>query len=150
MKEIKICKRAYIQQDTDRWGQLLGTYSVNYAVGFVSENLWEDMNLFENYGNTPETKAELEAAAEFIGNGGEVGEADLSIMNRLLKRSGSQLWQFNLRLDTPTVDDTSSYIRCIASFKVPSLFVHDESMDKEYEKLKLQVIEMNKKQVGNE
>jgi hypothetical protein len=65
MKMVKICKRPYIAEDIDRWGQGIGTYSVyNTEVGEVEEPFWEELKLFETYGKTPQGKAELERAKE--------------------------------------------------------------------------------------
>lgn len=148
MKEVKICKRAYIEQDTDRWGHLLGTYSVNYGAGFVSENMWEDIYLYENYGNTKETKLEQETALNFIAAGGMPEKAYMPIMKRVIKRAGGLLWQFNIKLDEPPKkdgdEDVYLYARTFASYMNPSLFLHDKSMDEEYEKLKLKADEMNR------
>jgi hypothetical protein len=157
MKLIKICKKPLIEEDTDRWGRGLGTYSVNYAVGIISEDMWNDVFLFENYGNTDVGKQELEDIKNYLSAGGNI--QDIGNKNntlnpeqiRLIGRAGGTIWQMNLRIDQPIAEDgTTSYVRVIAFFNNPSLYVHDKSFDEEYERLKLQVIEMNKKQVGNE
>lgn len=146
VKEVKICKKPYIVEDTDRWGVPQGTYSVNYAAGFVNDTLWEDLYLFENYGNTPETKLEQKTAAEFISKGGMPENASLPIMKRLIKRAGGTVWQLNMRLDEPLLENgDSNYIRSIATYSSPSLYEWNESFDEEADELRLQCIEMNKK-----
>ena len=147
VKEIKICKKPYIIEDTDRWGQCMGTYSVNYAVGFIGDTLWEDLHLFENYSNTPETKAEQQAASDYLANGGDTSNIPVPIMERLIKRAGGMLWQLNMRLDEPPLENgDTNYIRSFATYNVPSLYEWNKSFDEEYDRLKLQCENMNKKE----
>ncbi len=145
MKLVKICKRPYIAEDEDRWGQGLGTYSVmGSEVGMVEEPFWNELDLFENYGNTPEGKAEQEAGKKHLNDGGSMETLEAPIMKKLLDRSKTQLWQFNMQLtEKPDENGAMSYLRSYAIFNEPSLRVHTEEHDKEVNKLQNKCKEMN-------
>lgn len=141
---VKICKRPFIAEDTDRWGQGLGTYSV-YAteVGFVEQEFWNDLKAFENYSNTPEGKAEQEQAKKDLEAGKKSEELDMPLMSRLIDKSKGLLWQFNMRItDNPGTEQ--EYMRSYASFDCPTLREWTPEHDKEIKKLELKAKEMNR------
>ena len=63
---IKICVPPSIVQATDRWGQLLDEYYVEYYCGFVEEEMWEDIQKFEGYNNTELGRQEMQSVADAV------------------------------------------------------------------------------------
>lgn len=139
---IKICKKPYIAEDTDRWGQELGTYSVyGSEVGSVEEDFWEELKLFENYQNTPEGEAERKQAGEDIKAGKNIDQLKVPLMTRLLTRSKTMLWEFNMMTGYDGID--SCYVRSYAVFDQPTLREYMPAHDEEVKKLEEKCKEMN-------
>lgn len=138
-------------EDTDRWGQELGTYSVyGSEVGYVEEQFWNDIKLFERYSATPEGSAEQQSAKEQLSSGAMVQDVEMPIMKRLLDRSKTLLWQFNMRVgeQVETEDEVfeSSYIRTYATFDQPTFREYTPAHDEEVKKLQTKCDEMNNAQ----
>ncbi len=147
MKLVKICKKPRIVEDDDRWGVSLGTYSVSNAqIGLVPEQFWSDLKVFENYGNTPEGIAEEEAAKKYIEDTGSADGLEMPLMSKLLKRSKTLLWEFNMQVGEESDDGTTSYIRSYAEFNHPTLEEYTPEHDKRVKRLQDQCDKMNSEQ----
>lgn len=145
-KEVKICKVPYIFEETDRWGLPDGTYHIRHLVGYVDDQLWRDIQEFEQY----ETYGGLEEYASignFLKQGGSASDVKAPIMERLLKRSKGMLWQFNMattqRLDDK--DDERYYIRTYAEFNKKTLMEWEPEFDDRIKFLQTQCDLLNKK-----
>lgn len=146
MKLVKICKKPFIVQDEDRWGQLLPTFSVSGGVvGMVDEVFWADIKQFENYSNTPEGNAEQESAKEQLKSGAMAQDIEMPIMKRLFARSKHTLWEFNMQLsENPDENGDMNYVRSYATFDQPTLREYTPEHDKEVETLQNKCDEMNR------
>ena len=133
---IEICKLPIIIEDTDRWGQPLGTYSVQFQKGKIDEDLWKDLKFFESYNNTDIGKKEMEALSNFIKNGGSALDTNLLALipeyNRLLSRARSTVWQFNALVEEDPKGEESRYIRMYGCFNNPQLYEFNPSIQMKY------------------
>jgi hypothetical protein len=142
---IKIGKMPRILEDADRWTVGTGTFYVEKIVGFVQEDFWKELQQFEQYSLTEAGKAEMESAAAQVRAGNFRSETiDIPIMNRLLGRSKSITWQFNMLLDdTHEVGLEPQYIRSYATFDKITLVPWSDLMDREVEALEAKCLKMN-------
>lgn len=147
---IKICQLPLIQEDTDRWGARQGTYSTHYAVGYVDDSMWEFLERFQSYGMTPETIAEQESTKEQLKNGVRVSDLIMPIMNELIRRQNSTLFQLNAKVNEKDTDDgENAYIRFVSSLSSRTnqdgfqILKWEPSFDQMYEDLKAKCEEMN-------
>jgi hypothetical protein len=138
---IKIGKKPHIAQHEDKWGQPLGTYYVNTTAGYVDEEFWKDLQLYENYSKTPEGEAEKEYGVKQLKDGVDPQELDLPIMRRLIGRANALLWQFNMQLTDK--DDCEDWIRSYALWDEPTLHEWTDKDDEEVKKLQAKCDELN-------
>lgn len=148
MKMIRIAKMPYIQEDTDRWGRPLGTFSVVDVQGDIDEDKWNRIQEYEGYflsEGAKEDEATMKAHIYKAIVTGNVNQADfpkLPHMRKVIDYAKSLIWQFNLL--TQESGDESKYIRSYAIFNEKTLHEWTPEHDEKVKYLKEQAAVMSK------
>jgi hypothetical protein len=113
---VKICKKPFIYEQTDRWGVPLGIFSVMFVKGYVDLAFWKELKEFEDYTSAKELNAFLQSESNGVTYQAVAEDAkSFPIMKRLLKRAKGQIWEFDL-LVKPGNAETAQYLRTFAVF----------------------------------
>lgn len=84
--------------------------------GWVEKPFWYQLKEFEEY--SYEKDDNLVSQYDKLN---KLGKIKAPKMERLIKRSGSQIWQFNMRLNKQEKNGTAEYIRSYALFAEKTL-----------------------------
>ena len=147
---IRIAKIPFIQEDTDRWGRLLGTFSVVDIQGEIYEHLWAQIQEFEGYYLSEGAKSDEAIMKSYISDSIVLGNLitdqlpTLPHMAKVIGYAKSLMWQFNLRTKKIS-EEEFEYMRSYAVFGEITLHAWSPEHDKRVEFLKQQVMEMNSK-----
>lgn len=138
MEMIKICTvPSIIMHSRDQ------LYCVNYSVGEISKEMWEDIKVFQVYNKTEVGKAEIKATADHIGDimrGADVDSYSPEL-SRLIDRAGGTVWQIDALVKQDNSD--SQYVRMIAFLNEVFLYEWNEDYDKMAKTLELKAKELN-------
>jgi hypothetical protein len=153
MKMIKIAKLPCIQEDTDKWGRPLGTFSVVDIQGYIDEYRWNKIQAFEGYYLSEGAKEDEAIMKKHIDNALVLGTQEafkvgslptLPNMEKAFGDCKSMIYQFNLRLDSKN-EDVSEYVRSFATFGEKTLYAWTPEHDEKVKFFQTKVAEMNKK-----
>jgi hypothetical protein len=90
---IKIGKTPQIVEIFDDFGSSTGKFRVECQVGYISEELWRDLQEFQSYSMSREPTFQNQNVLVFTDD--EI-EAQVPEMTRLIKRAGGNVWHFNM------------------------------------------------------
>ena len=134
MNLVKIAKKPLILIESLEGTEAGKFFRVRNIVAYAEKSFYKEIHEFENYYTSKDGIEEKAKTLLDLENGISHADVKTPVMERLLSKSKSFLWEYNLHLEDNENEDFL-YVRSYSYFGSPSTYLWNEEHDKQVAEL---------------